>query len=420
MKKNLKRFFVNLGPGIITGASDDDPSGIATYSIAGAQAGYQTLWTALLTFPLMSAIQEMAARIGLVTGKGLTGLMKVHYSKFILYPVASLGIISIILNIGADISGMAESAHLVIPIHPAILALAASFLIPFLLINFSYRKITRGLKWLTFALFTYILASFVTKQDWLSILYHTFVPTIRFDSQFLALIVGILGTTISPYLFYWQTSEEVEEMEETGQIRTERRIQIITKHELKGMREDVTLGMFFSNIVMFFIIATTASTLFIGGYHEIQTAHEAASALKPLAGEAAFLLFALGIVGTGLLAIPVLAGAVAYVVSEVFGWQEGLDKKFHEAKSFYLTIIISTFIGFLINFLGFNPFKLLFYTAVIYGMISPILIAIMLHLANREDIMGSQKNGAMSNLLGGLALALMTLVAVFLIITWIK
>lgn len=420
MKKKLKDSFSKLGPGIITGASDDDPSGIATYSIAGAQAGYSTLWTALLTFPLMAAIQEMAARIGLVTGKGLTGLMKDHYPKFILFPVASLGIISITFNIGADISSMAESAHLVIPVPPTILALVATSLILLLLINFSYRQITKSLKWLTFALFAYIFASFVTKQDWLSIAYHTFIPTIRFDSQFLALIVGILGTTISPYLFYWQTSMEVEEMEETGQMRTERRIQIVTKHELKGMREDVTLGMFFSNIVMFFIIATTASTLFTGGYHEIQTAQQAASVLKPLAGEAAFLLFALGIVGTGLLAIPVLAGAVAYVVSETFGWQEGLDKKFHEAKAFYIVIIASTTIGFLINLIGFNPFKLLFYTAVVYGIISPILIAIMLHLANRKDIMGTRKNRVVSNLLGGLALTLMTLAAVFLIVTWIK
>lgn len=415
MKKGLSKFFRQLGPGIITGASDDDPSGIATYSIAGAQAGYSTLWTALLTFPLMSAIQEMAARIGLVTGKGLTGLMQVHYPKLVVLPVAALVILSNTLNIGADISGMAESAHLVIPVHPTILALIATISVVFLLVKFSYKAIARSLKWLTFALFAYILAGLVTKQDWLSILYHTLVPTIRFDSQFLALIVAILGTTISPYLFFWQASEEVEEREESGQIKLERRIQIVTKHELKGMREDVTLGMLFSNIVMFFIIATTASTLFTGESREIQTAHQAATALKPLAGDAAFLLFALGVVGTGLLTIPVLAGAAAYVVSEVFGWKEGLDKKFHEAKSFYLVIIFSTAVGFLVTLLGFNPFKLLFYTAVIYGMLSPILIAIMLHLANKKEIMGVRKNGNLSNLLGGFTLILMTLSAVFLV-----
>lgn len=418
--KNIKRFFAKLGPGIITGASDDDPSGIATYSIAGAEAGYATLWTALLTFPIMSAIQEMCARIGLVTGKGLAGVIGEHYPKAILYPVAFLAVGAITLNIGADISGMAESAHLVIPVHPTFLALSATIIILFLLINFSYRQIAASLKWLTFALFAYILTGFVTKQDWVAILLNTFIPTIKFDSRFLALIVAILGTTISPYLFFWQTSEEVEEEQEKGKINPGRKIQIVTKHELKGMREDVTLGMLFSNIVMFFIIATTASTLATGGFHEIQTAAQAATALKPFAGDAAFLLFAIGIVGTGMLAIPVLAGAAGYVVSETFGWQEGLSKKFHEAKSFYIVIVVSTALGFLINLLGFNPFKLLFYTAIIYGMISPILIVLILHIANKKEIMGTRKNGLVSNLLGGLALILMTLAVVFLLITWGK
>ena len=417
--KKLK-FLKKLGPGVITGASDDDPSGIATYSIAGAAAGYATLWTALITFPLMSAIQEMCARIGLVTGRGLAGIIGEHYPKFVLYPVAFLAVFSITLNIGADIAGLAESAHLVIPVHPTILALAATIIILFLLINFSYRQIAASLKWLTFALFAYILTGIITKQDWLAILFHTFVPTIRFDATFLSLIVAILGTTISPYLFVWQTSEEVEEKTEQGKIIPTRKIQIVTKHELKGMKEDVTFGMFFSNLVMFFIIATTASTLATGGSGEIQTAAQAALALKPLAGNGAFLLFAVGIVGTGMLAIPVLAGAAAYVMSETFGWQEGLSKKFHQAKSFYIVIVVSTALGFLINLLGFNPFKLLFYTAVIYGLISPILIVLILHIANRKEIMGAAKNGLVSNLLGGLALILMTLAAVFLFVTWGK
>lgn len=419
MKKGLEKLLSKIGPGVITGASDDDPSGIATYSIAGAQAGYSTLWTAFLTFPLMSAIQEMSARIGLVTGKGLTGLMRKYYPKIILYPIAFLAVFSITINIGADISGMAESARLVIPIHSTLLSLFSTILVVVLLIKFSYKAIASSLKWLTFALFSYIFAGLITKQDWLSILYHTIVPTIHFDTQFLALVVGILGTTISPYLFFWQTSEEVEEKLESGEIKKNRQIQIVTKHELKGMREDVTLGMFFSNLVMFFIIATTASTLFTGGYHEIQTAHQAASALRPFAGDLAFLLFALGVVGTGLLAIPVLAGAAAYIVSETFGWKEGLNRKFHEAKSFYLVIIVSTAIGFLVNLIGFNPFKLLFYTAVIYGVISPILIAIILHLANKKEIMGVRKNGVLSNTLGGLTLFIMALAAVFLMLSTI-
>lgn len=420
LKINFGKFFSKLGPGVITGASDDDPSGIATYSIAGAQAGYSTLWTALLTFPLMSAIQEMCARIGLVTGKGLAGIMREHYPKFVLFPVTFLVVVAIVINIGADIAGMAESAHLVIPAHPTILALVATIIIIFLLVNFSYKTVAKSLKWLTFALFSYILAGLLTNQDWSSILFHTFVPTINFTPQFLALIVAIFGTTISPYLFFWQTSEEVEEKLESGQIKTERKVQIVTKHELKGMREDVTLGMLFSNLVMFFIIATTASTLFKEGYYEIQTAVQAATALKPLAGEAAFLLFAVGIVGTGFLAIPVLAGAAAYVISETFGWQEGLGKKFHQAKAFYFVIIVSTFLGFLVNLVGFNPFKLLFYTAVIYGITSPILIAIILQIANRRDLMGAKRNGVLANVLGSLTLVLMAIVAVFLLVTWGK
>lgn len=415
--KKIKQFLRKLGPGIITGASDDDPSGIATYSIAGAQAGYATLWTAFLTFPLMSAIQEMCARIGLVTGKGIAGIVREHYPKVVLYPIAGLVVISNTVNIGADIAGMAESATLVIPIHATLLAFVITVIIIFLLVNFSYRTIASSLKWLTFALFAYIGAGLVTKQDWPSIVYHTFIPTLKFDQTYLALIVAILGTTISPYLFFWQTAEEVEEEQEEGKISPVRKIQIVTKHELKGMREDVTLGMLFSNLVMFFIIATTASTLATGGYYEIQTAAQAASALKPLAGNAAFLLFAVGIVGTGLLAIPVLAGAAAYVISETFGWKEGLSKKFHEAKGFYIVIIASTVLGFLVNLSGFNPFKLLFLTAVIYGLISPILIAVILHIANSKEIMGTKKNGVISNILGCLTLVLMTLAAVFLLIT---
>lgn len=418
--KNIKKFLDKIGPGVITGASDDDPSGIATYSIAGAQAGYSILWTALFTFPLMVAIQEMCARIGLVTGKGLAGLIRSHYPKYILLAMAFLVVVSNTINIGADISGMAESAHLVIPIHPTILAIVATILIIFLLINFSYRAIASSLKWLTFTLFAYILAGLITKQDWPSIFFHTFVPVIKFNATSIALIVAILGTTISPYLFFWQTSEEVEEKLETDQVERRRKIQIVTKHELKGMREDVTLGMFFSNIVMFAIIATSASTLYKGGFGQIQTAAQAASALKPLAGDTAFLLFAAGVVGTGLLAIPVLAGGAAYVVSETFDWQEGLSKKFHQAAAFYWVIIASTVIGFIVNLLGFNPFKLLFYTAVLYGVIAPILIAMILHISNRGDIMGDKANGIVSNILGGTTFILMTLAAVFLFITWGK
>jgi NRAMP (natural resistance-associated macrophage protein)-like metal ion transporter len=417
MKIKLKNFFSKLGPGIITGASDDDPSGIATYSIVGAQAGYSLLWTSLLTFPLMAAIQEMCARIGLVTAKGLAGVMRAHYPKLFLFPIILLAVIASTINIGADIGGMAASAKLVVPIPTPILAIFFSFFIIFFLVNYSYKIIARIFKWLTFALFFYILSALVTNQDWLAIFYHTFIPQIKFDARFVSLIVALFGTTISPYLFFWQASEEVEEKLESGKVIESRRIQIVTKHELKGLREDVILGMLLSNVVMFFIIATTASTLFKGGFHEIATANQAAEALRPIAGNFAFLLFALGIVGTGLLAIPVLAGGAAYAISEVFGWQEGLSKKFHEARSFYLVIILSTLIGFLISISGFNPFRLLFYTAILYGVIAPILIAVILHIANRKDILGAKKNGLVSNILGFLTLIIMTSAAVLLFVT---
>ena len=407
----LGKIFKKLGPGIITGASDDDPSGIATYSITGAQSGYSLLWSALFTFPLMASIQEMCARIGLVTGRGLAGNMRQHYPKLVLYLIAILVIVSNTINIGADISGMAESAHLIIPIPAQYLALATTILILFLLIKLPYKKIAASLKWLTFALFAYIVAALVTKQDWLTIVKSTFLPQLTFDQNSISLLVAILGTTISPYLFFWQTSEEVEELEESGKIVKSRKIQIVTKHELKGMREDVTFGMFFSNLVMFAIIATTASTLFVKGQKEIQTAAQAASALTPLAGPLASLLFAVGIIGTGLLAIPVLAGAAAYAVAEIFSWQEGLDKRFHKARAFYFVIIVSTVFGFLINLSGINPFKLLFYTAVIYGLISPILILAILHLSNKTGVMGKSKNGVLSNTLGIITFLIMTATA---------
>lgn len=413
--KRLKKFLSKIGPGVITGASDDDPSGIATYSIAGASAGYSLLWTALLTFPLMAAIQETCARIGVVTEKGLAGNIKSHYkSKTVLYFLAILIVIAQTINIGADLAGMTEAIQLLIPLPSLLIALTLTAAITVLMVYFPYKFIAAKLKWLTFALFAYIAASLVTKQDWPQLVYSTFVPSLDFDRQTIFLIVAILGTTISPYLFFWQASEEVEEKQELE--REKKQKIIVTKHELKMVREDVNLGMFFSNLVMFAIIATTASTLYRYGIHQIQTAGEAARALEPIAGEAASLLFTLGIVGTGLLAIPVLAGSSAYVVAEIFGRPEGLDKSFRRAKAFYGVIIFSTLVGFLMNFLQINPFKALFYTAVIYGLIAPILIFFILLLANNKKVMGKYTNGRSSNILGILTFLLMSLAALALMI----
>ena len=395
----IKKFFSSLGPGVITGASDDDPSGIATYSIAGAQAQYSTLWTTIFTFPLMSAIQEMAARIGIVTGKGLAGVMRVHYPKPVVLLIAAVVGTANIINIGADLAGMAAASRLVIDLHPIIISFFFTLFIIFSMVLVPYHVFTKYLKWLTLALFAYIFAGFIVKQDWIQIFINTVLPQIQLSPSYLLLVVAIFGTTISPYLFFWQADEEVEEIEEDRKVRKLKR-HIVTKHELKNMRGDVTLGMFFSNVVMFFIIATTASTLFVNGIHDIQTADQAAAALKPLAGSASSLLFTLGIVGTGLLAIPVISGSAAYALSEALGWKEGMNKKFREAKMFYIVIIVATLIGFLMTLTNVNPFDALFFTAVLYGAISPILILFMLHIANKKSIMGTNTNSLLSNFLG--------------------
>lgn len=416
MVKKLKKIFSKLGPGIITGASDDDPSGIVTYSIAGASTGYGFLWTALLTFPLMAAVQEMCARIGLVTEKGLAGNIRVHFrSKHLLFLLAFMIIIANTINIGADLAGMAAAATLFIPVSPLIIALIITIVIIFLMVNFPYRFIASKLKWLTFALFAYIGSALITKQDWGQIIFSTFVPHLAFNQSSITILVAILGTTISPYLFFWQTAEEVEEIKE--EEKQKHRKVIVTKHELKNIREDVNLGMFLSNLVMFAIIATTASTLYRFGVNEIETAEQAAQALEPIAGRASSLLFTLGIIGTGLLAIPVLAGSAAYAVAEIFGWKEGLNQSFRQAKAFYAIIIVSTALGFLMNLLGINPFKALFYTAVIYGLMSPILVLAILLLANNKNIMGNAKNGLATNILGGLTFVIMGAAAIGFLLT---
>lgn len=407
----LKKLLSRFGPGVITGASDDDPSGIATYSIAGASQGYSLLWTALLTFPLMAAIQEMCARIGVVTEKGLAGNLKAKYkSVLLLTPLALAIVVAQTINIGADLAGMAEATRLLLPINTLIIASIYTILLIVLMVYFPYKFIAANLKWLTFALFAYIAAALATKQDWVQILQHTFLPDFKHNKETITLIVAILGTTISPYLFFWQTSAEVEERKELE--KQKHKNLIVTKHELKMVREDVNLGMFFSNLVMFAIIATSASALNAFGIKEIETAAQAAKALEPIAGRASTLLFTFGIIGTGLLAIPVLAGSAAYAVAEIFGWKEGLNKSFRQAKAFYIVIAASTLVGFAMNFLNINPFKALFYTAVIYGLLAPVLILIILILANNKALMGDKTNGKATNILGGITFVLMTVAAV--------
>jgi len=413
-KKNnpskIKRFLKILGPGLITGASDDDPSGIATYSQAGAKFGLATLWTALITFPLMAAIQEMCARIGIVTSQGLTTNIRNNYPKSILYLMILFTFPAVILNIGADIAGMGAVGNLIFPSIPSyFFTIAFTGILIILIIYLPYKKISAILKYLCVFLLLYLVVPFLAEQDWGEIGRHTFIPSIKFNKDFISILVAILGTTISPYLFFWQATMEVED------IKHKKRRLIVDKRMIHKMDMDVDFGMFFSNLVMYFIILTSGTVLFKGGITEINSVEQAAKALEPLAGKLSYLLFALGIIGTGLLAIPVLTGCLSYMLSETFNWNGGLDKKYYEAKPFYWVIIISLLIGLAINYIGISPVQALLYTAILYGVTSPVLIAVILHISNNKKVMGKFTNGKLSNILGAIALLLMTASAALLV-----
>lgn len=399
-----------LGPGLVTGASDDDPSGIATYSQAGAAYGLATLWTAIVAFPLMAAIQQMCARIGLVTSQGLTGTLKKHYPRPILYLMLLFSFPAIVMNIGADIAGMGAVGNLLFPsIEANYFSVLFTIILLGLIIYLPYQRIAAVLKYLCIVMLVYFIVPFLYKQDFTEILKATFIPTLKFDKSFIAIIVGILGTTISPYLFFWQASVEVEEM------KTKRAHLMVNKKLIHAMNQDVDFGMTISGFVMYFIILTTGTVLFKGGVHQIDTVEQAALALKPLAGNLAYLLFAIGVIGTGLIAIPVLSGSISYIITETFGWEQGLDKKFHEAKGFYVIIAISLVLGLSLNYIGITPIQSLIYTAILYGLTAPVLIAIILHISNNKTIMGKNVNGWLSNVLGFAALMIMTIAAVVLL-----
>jgi NRAMP (natural resistance-associated macrophage protein)-like metal ion transporter len=399
-----------LGPGLVTGASDDDPSGIATYSQAGAAFGLATLWTAIIAFPLMASIQQMCARIGIVTSQGLTGTLKKHYPTPILYLMLLFSFPAIVMNIGADIAGMGAVGNLLFPsIDAGYFSVLFTLILLGLIIYLPYQKIASVLKYLCIVMLVYFIVPFLYKQDLTEIIKATFIPTIRFDKDFIAMLVGILGTTISPYLFFWQASVEVEEM------KNRRTHMIVNKKIIHEINQDVDFGMTISGFVMFFIILTTGTVLYNGGVHQIDTVEQAATALKPLAGNLAYLLFAVGVIGTGLIAIPVLSGSISYIMTETFGWEQGLDKKFHEAKGFYVIIAISLLLGLSLNYIGITPIQSLIYTAILYGMTAPVLIAIILHISNNKKIMGENVNGRLSNILGFMALIIMTVAALALI-----
>lgn len=416
MLRKIKKLLHKIGPGFITGASDDDPSGIATYSQTGAMFGYSQLWTALFSFPLTVVIQEMCGRIGIVTGKGLAGVIKKHYSKPILYFSVFILLLANIVNIGADLGAMAASAQLLFHIPFVVLLLGITAVCLSLQIFLPYHIYANILKYFTFSLFAYIITAFIVKQDWLMILKSTLIPEFTFSSAYLLNIVAILGTTISPYLFFWQTSEEVEEEIESKRLRIMGwGIPKFTKSDIKDLRIDTIVGMFFSNLVMFFIIMTTASTLGVHGIAEIQSADQAAQALRPLAGDFAYLLFCAGIIGTGLLAVPVLAGSAAYAFSETFGWKEGLYRNFKQAHAFYGVIIFATLVGLLINFSSIPPFKMLYYTAVLNGICAPPLLVLIMLISNNKKIMNTYTNGKISNVFGWIITVIMSISALAIV-----
>ena len=410
IKNKFNRFWKLLGPGLITGASDDDPSGIATYSQAGASFGLSTLWTALIAFPLMASIQQMCAKIGLVTSMGLTGTLKKNYPRPVLYVMLLFSFPAIIMNIGADIAGMGAVGNLLFPsIDATYFSVVFTIVLLGLIIYLPYQKIAVSLKYLCVVLLVYLVVPFLYKQDWLAVLKATVIPTIELNKEFISIIVGILGTTISPYLFFWQATMEVEEM------KHKKTHLLVNGKIINEMKQDVDFGMSFSGLVMYFIILTTGTVLFSGGIHQIDTVEQAAMALKPLAGNLAYLLFAIGVIGTGLLAIPVLSGALSYIITETFGWEQGLDKKFHEAKAFYSVIAVSLILGLSLNYIGISPIKALIYTAILYGLTAPVLIGIILHICNNKKVMGSFTNSWKSNLMGFLALIIMSAAAIILI-----
>jgi len=413
----LKRLLIILGPGLITGASDDDPSGIGTYTQAGASLGFATLWTAPFTLPMMAAVQFICAKIGMVSGMGLGGVLRKHYPRWVVYAAISLLVIANTINAGTDIGAIAASINLLIPIPALALVVPIAAGIVALQIFCSYQLISRIFKWLTLTLFAYIIAAFLARPHWGEVLRATVIPTIRFDHIYLMTLVAILGTTISPYLFFWQASQEVEEELKMGRSTLVER-EGATDREIKIAEIDVDVGMIFASLVFYFVILASAATLHAAGKTNIQTATEAAQALRPLSGVGATILFALGLIGCGFLAVPVLTGSSAYAIGEAFGWNCGLNEKFRKAGRFYGIIIVSTMVGMLINFLKIAPVTALFWTAVINGVLAPPLLAMIMLVSNNKKVMGKRVNGRLTNIIGWSTAAIMSAAAIGMFATW--
>lgn len=423
--KFIRKFFRILGPGVVTGAADDDPSGIATYSQTGAQFGYAQLWTAAFMLPFQIAVQEACARIGGVTGKGIACVVKEHYTKKILYLMVFLILIANTINIGADIGAMAAAARLIIPINFVVLTLLFTVTILTLEIFIQYRKYARILKWLCLSIIAYPITVFIIKEPWLTLLKATSIPHLEFNFQFLFIITGVLGTTISPYMFFWQASQVVEEEHASGNFKNGHKTHISRKI-IRNLRIDNFVGMLLSEIGTWSIIVVAATVLHANGITDINSAADAAKALEPFvqsfpnAGFLAKFIFAIGIIGLGLLSVPVLAGSAAYAMSEAFDWQEGLNLKLRKAHGFYGVITIATLIGLCINFIGINPVKALIYAAVINGVISVPLIFFIALIANNKEIMGKYKSSLLSNIFVWLTFSGMGIAAIAMFFTFLR
>jgi NRAMP (natural resistance-associated macrophage protein)-like metal ion transporter len=402
---------------LITGAADDDPSGISTYSVTGASFGYAPLWTALFSFPLMTAVQMMCARLGMVTGEGLAGVIRRHYPQWVLWTACALLVIANTVNIGADLGGMGKVSEMVTGVSSLYWTAFYALMIGSFLIWSSYYTIARIFKWLTLVLFSYVLAALFAKPDWGAVLRSTFIPHVEWSGAYWATLVGLFGTTISPYLFFWQASQEVEEERTQGELTIEAR-KGATNAELKKSRTDTITGMFFSNLIMYFIILTTAATLHAHGKTTISTARDAAEALRPLAGNGAYWLFSLGLIGAGMIGVPVLAGSSAYAVSEAAVWRGSLADRSGLAREFYGVIAVGLALGLGLDYAGFNAVSMLFWSAVLNGVLSPPLIVIVLLLTSDPAIMGKRSNPPWLAALGWVTVVVMTLASCAMFATW--
>jgi NRAMP (natural resistance-associated macrophage protein)-like metal ion transporter len=417
VQRQFRRFFNQLGPGLITGAADDDPSGISTYSVTGAAFGYAPLWTALFSFPLMTAVQMMCARLGLVTGEGLAGVIRGHYPRWVLWSACALLVIANTVNIGADLGGMGKVTEMITGISSFVWTPIYALVIASLLIWSSYYTIARIFKWLTLVLFSYVVAAFLAKPDWAAVIRSTLIPHVEWTGDYWATLVGLFGTTISPYLFFWQASQEVEEERSEGRLMVEAR-KGATDFELRKSRNDTVTGMFFSNLIMYFIILTTAATLHAHGKTTISTAQDAAEALRPLAGNGAYWLFSLGLIGAGMIGVPVLAGSSAYAVSEGAVWPGSLADRVGLSRGFYAIIGVGLALGLSLNYAGFNAVSMLFWSAVLNGVLAPPLIVIVLLLTSNRAVMGERANPAWLATLGWVTVAVMSLATCAMFITW--